>query len=136
MQSVTNTSAQWSKHSGPITWQSVPDFIQMALIAEGCTLLQPQRQQAQLPHLRFQYIPLSYQGNLYYLQKWSLHEWGVSPSQLIFPADGACPFAALTHGSLLSSRVKKAVANFYGHSPNHSPFHLPPRDTPAVISYR
>ncbi|MEA5466747.1 hypothetical protein [Leptothoe sp. PORK10 BA2] len=122
MESVNNTPIKWSKHPGAIAWKSVPDFIQTVLITEGCTLLKQPREQPQIPHIRFQYVPMTYQGNLYYLQKWSHHEWGVLPSQLIFPALGTCPFEALNNGSLLSSLVKKAVAKFYGHSLDNSPF--------------
>lgn len=119
------TSQQAPKQASPtacqpglMSWTTVPDFIQAALKTRGCTLLRHQRQRPQLKHIRFQYAPFAYQDNLYYLQKWSRDEWGVSPSQIIFPAEGACPFELLSNGSLLATVVKKAVAKFYGHFPD------------------
>ncbi|NEQ53664.1 MAG: hypothetical protein F6K11_26615 [Leptolyngbya sp. SIO3F4] len=126
MQKQSSHLVQWSSQPGPISWKTVPDFIQKVLTAEGCTLLKHYCQRPQLAHIRFQYLPLSYQGNLYYLQKWSCYEWGVSPSQLIFPAEGSCPFDVLSNGSLLSLVVKKAVSKFYGDSPDNSPLQPSP----------
>lgn len=100
---------------GLMLWTTVPDFIQTVLKTQGCTLLRHQCRRPQLKHIRFQYVPFAYQGDLYYLQRWSRDEWGVTPSQIIFPAEGSCPLALLSNGSLLATVVKKAVANFYGH---------------------
>ncbi|MEO0394627.1 MAG: hypothetical protein AAF243_01420 [Cyanobacteria bacterium P01_A01_bin.137] len=118
----TNKPTKWSNQPGSISWQTVPDFIQKTLSAQGCTLLKYHRERPQLAHIRFQYVSFAYQGDLYYLQRWSDHEWGVSPSQIIFPADGVCPLKTLSNGSLLSSLVKKSVARFFGHFPDNSPF--------------
>ncbi len=106
---------------GPISWKSVPDFIQNALIAQGCILLHHPCKQPQLKHIRFQYVPLFYKGHLYYLQRWSHDEWGVSPSEILFPEGAPCMVEVLDHGSLLSLLVKKAVAQSYGLLPNDSP---------------
>lgn len=122
MQTLTHQPAKWPNQPGLISWQTVPDFIRKTLSAQGCTLLKYNRQRPKLAHIRFQYAPLAYQDELYYLQQWSHHEWGVTPSQIIFPSEGACPLAVLNSGGLLSSVVKKAVANFYGHFPDNSPF--------------
>lgn len=103
---------------GLMPWTTVPDFIQTVLRTRGCTLLRHQYRRPQLKHIRFQYVPFSYQGDLYYLQRWSRDEWGVSPSQVIFPDEGACPLKLLSNGSLLTTVVKKAVAKFYGHFPD------------------
>lgn len=107
--------------TGLMPWTTVPDFIQTVLRTRGCTLLRHQCRRPHLKHIRFQYVPFAYQGDLYYLQKWSRDEWGVSPSQIIFPTEGACPFRLLNNGSLLSTVVKKAVAKFYGHFPDDFP---------------
>ncbi|MEM7794761.1 MAG: hypothetical protein AAF579_09945 [Cyanobacteria bacterium P01_C01_bin.118] len=121
-QPIRSQPIRWSNQPGPIAWDTVPGFIQKVLITEGCTLLKHCRERPLLPHIRFQYVPLAYQGELYYLQRWSHHEWGVSPSQLIFPAEGACSMGVLSNGSLLSQLVKKAVVRFYGDFPGNSPF--------------
>lgn len=119
---LNSQPTRWSNQPGPITWNAVPDFIQKALITEGCTLLKHRRERPILaPHIRFQYVPLAFQGELYYLQRWSHHEWGISPSKLIFPVEGACSMVVLSNGSLLSLLVKKAVASFYGDFPDNSP---------------
>ena len=112
---------RWSSQPGPMTWNTVPDFIQRTLTTEGCTLINQRHRHPLVSHIRFQYVPLAYQGELYYLQRWSHHEWGVSPSQIIFPTESPCSMAILSHGSLLSLAVKKAVANFYDDFPDHSP---------------
>ena len=121
MTALNNKSAKWSDQPGPISWKSVPDFIQHTLIDQDCSLLKHDREQPQLKHIRFQYTPLLYKDHLYYLQRWSDHEWGVSPSQIIFPTEGTCSFEVLSNGNLLSLLVKKAVTRFYGHFPDNSP---------------
>lgn len=121
MHALNSQPATGAKQPGPITWNTVPDFIQRALTTEGCTLLNHRRERPLAPHIRFQYAPLAYQGELYYLQRWSHHEWGVSPSQIIFPTEGPCSMTILNHSSLLSLLVKKAVANFYDDFPDNSP---------------
>lgn len=120
MQALNNKATGYSHQSGPISWKTVPEFIQNALSTQGCTLLKHHRDHPHHKHIRFQYVPLSYQGCLYYLQKWSRDEWGVSPCQIIFPAEGACSFEALNDSSLLSSVVQNAVARFYGNFPEGS----------------
>ena len=126
MQMLSSQPVQRSNQPGPITWKAVPDFIQKALTSQGCTLLKYHRERPKLAHIRFQYVPLAYQGNLYYLQRWSRHEWGVSPSQIIFPAEGPCSLGDLSHGNLLSLIVKRAVASFYGQFPDDSPLQPSP----------
>ncbi len=126
MQTLSSQSVKRSNQPGPITWKAVPDFIQKALITEGCTLLKYQRERPKLVHIRFQYVPFAYQGDLYYLQRWSAHEWGVSPSQIIFPTEGPCSLELLSNGNLLSLVVKGAVAKFYGHFPDNSPLQSSP----------
>ncbi|MBT9317663.1 hypothetical protein [Leptothoe spongobia] len=121
MQALNSQLAEWSSQPGPVSWEMVPDFIQKALTAEGCTLLKHRREHPLFAHIRFQYIPLAYQGDLYYLQRWSYHEWGVSPSQTIFSDEGSSSLNVLSNGSLLSLLVKKAVASFYGDLPDNSP---------------
>lgn len=126
MRSLNSQLPQRSNQTGPIAWNAVPDFIQKALTTEGCTLLKYQRERPKLVHIRFQYVPFAYQGDLYYLQRWSAHEWGVSPSQIIFPTEGPCSSEALNNGNLLSLVVKRAVAKFYGHFPDNSPLQPSP----------
>ncbi|MGD1855470.1 MAG: hypothetical protein ACFB2W_14595 [Leptolyngbyaceae cyanobacterium] len=123
----SHLDSPWAKRMpqpGLISWDAVPECIQKVLILEGCTLLKHRRERPLLAHIRFQYVPLAYQGDLYYLQRWSRHEWGVSPSQTIFPIEGGCPMVVLSRASLLSLQVKKAVAGFYGGSPDCSPLQL------------
>ncbi|ESA32369.1 hypothetical protein N836_27650 [Leptolyngbya sp. Heron Island J] len=126
MQTLSSQPVQRSNQPGPITWKAVPDFIQRALTTEGCTLLKYQRKRPKLAHIRFQYVPLEYQGDLYYLQRWSHHEWGVSPSQIIFPTEGPCSLENLSNGNLLSLVVKRAVASFYGQFQDNSPLQPSP----------
>ena len=126
MQTVDSQLSKWSSQPGPISWKTVPDFIQKTLTAEGCALLRHRYEHPLLAHIRFQYVPLAYQGDLYYLQRWSRHEWGVSPSQMIFPDEHTCPLEILNNGSLLSLLVKKAIACFYGDFPDNSPLQPSP----------
>lgn len=127
MQVLNSQLAKRSNQPDPIVWNTVPAFIKKALTTEGCILLKHRCDRPQLtPHIRFQYAPLAYQGQLYYLQRWSHHEWGVSPSQIIFPVENACSIAVLSNGSLLSLLVKKAVASFYGDFPDNSPLQPSP----------
>ncbi len=126
MQSLHSQPVKQSNQPGLSSWKTVPDFIQQTLTVQGCTLLKYHRDRPKLAHIRFQYMPFAYQGELYYLQRWSHHEWGVSPSQIIFPAEGACSLAVLSNGNMLSSLVKQAVAQFYGDFPDNSPFHPSP----------
>ena len=123
MQMLNSQPAKRSDQPGLSSWKTVPDFIQKTLTAQGCTLLKYHRERPKLAHIRFQYMPFAYQGDLYYLQRWSHHEWGVSPSQIIFPSEGPCPLELLNNGNMLSSLVKTAVAKFYGDFPDNSPLH-------------
>ena len=125
MNTLSNKSVRCSNQPGQMTWKAVPEFMQRVLITQGCTLLRHQQQRPQSKHIRFQYVPFSYQGDLYYLQRWSRDEWGVSPSQIIFPEGGSCSLAVLDNGSMLSLLVKNAIAKFYGHFPDNSPFQPP-----------
>lgn len=125
MDTLNNKPVRCSHQPGSISWKAVPDFIQKVLIDQGCILLNHRCERPQLTHIRFQYVPLSYQGVLYYLQRWSRDEWGVSPSPVIFPTEGPCSFNGLSNGSMLSLLVKQAVAKFYGHFPDNSPSEPP-----------
>ena len=125
MDKLSNKPVRCSNQPGQISWKAVPDFIQKVLTTQGCTLLRHHRERPHLKHIRFQYVPLAYQGELYYLQRWSRDEWGVSPSQIIFPNEGSCPANMLSNGSMLSMLVKNAIATFYGHFPDNSPSHPP-----------
>ncbi|MEO0489942.1 MAG: hypothetical protein AAFZ49_10355 [Cyanobacteria bacterium J06659_2] len=97
---------------GPMSWEWVPQFIQDTLRAAGCIFFTAVNEINRLPHIRFQYAPLVFQGSLYYLQRWSIHEWGVSPSQVLFPESGGCPLTVLSAGGFLTQRVKAAVRQF------------------------
>lgn len=121
-----NQATQYLNQPGPMPWGCVPDFIQTVLKDQGCTLLRHRRQWPQLKHIRFQFAPLAYEGDLYFLQRWSQHEWGVTPSQIIFPMEGPCLPKLLSNGSLLSEAVKRAVAIAYGDFPSDSPFQPSP----------
>ncbi len=123
---LDNQPVKWSAQPGPSTWKTVPDFIQKVLTAQGCTLLKYHLERPDLAHIRFQYLPFAYQSDLYYLQRWSRHEWGVSPSPIIFPSEGTCSMAALNNGNMLSSLVKHTVAKVYGDFPDNSPVHPSP----------
>ena len=64
MKTQTQQNTQLAEKPGPIPWQAVPEFIQNALIGQGCVLLEQYQQRPHLPHIRFQYAPLLYQENL------------------------------------------------------------------------
>ncbi len=94
----------------PLSWQLVPALVKTALTDKGCSLLHHWKRRPHHLYVRFQYAPLVYQGDLFYIQRWASAEWGVSPSQIIFPRNGwSCPEKALRHGSLLSQVVRKAI---------------------------
>ncbi|MGF1458125.1 MAG: hypothetical protein ACFBSG_03780 [Leptolyngbyaceae cyanobacterium] len=95
-------------------WDLVPDQLQLVLRQEGCLLLKHWVRKRHEAYIRFQYAPLTYQGALFYLQRWSATEWHVSPSQLIFPNDGwPCNEETLRHGSQLSILVRQAISLLY-----------------------
>ena len=94
----------------PMSWELAPELIKFDLRAKGCSLLHHWKRRPHHLYVRFQYAPLVYQGDLFYLQRWAPAEWGVSPSQIIFPRKGwPCTEKALRHGSLLSRVVRNAV---------------------------
>ncbi|MDA0674611.1 MAG: hypothetical protein O3C67_13025, partial [Cyanobacteria bacterium] len=83
----------------PMQWALVPDPIQTVLRDAGCLLLKHWSRRHHHAHVRFQYAPLVYQGDLFYLQRWATVEWNVAPSQLIFPHPGwPCTETTRTHG--------------------------------------
>ena len=94
----------------PLSWQLVPDLVKAALTDKGCSLLHHWKRRPHHLYVRFQYAPLVYQGDLFYLQRWAAAEWGVAPSQIVFPRQGwACSEKALRNGSLLSQAVRNAI---------------------------
>ena len=94
----------------PMSWELVPELIKATLKTKGCSLLHHWRRRPHHLYVRFQYAPLVYQGDLFYLQRWAPAEWGVSPSQVIFPRPGwPCTEKALRNGGLLSQMVRDAV---------------------------
>lgn len=98
----------------PMMWELVPDQIRAVLLHAGCLLLKHWTRRHHLSHVRFQYAPLVYEGDLFYLQRWAPVEWGVAPSQLIFPHEGwPCTEKTRTNGSLLSLKVRLAIASQY-----------------------
>jgi hypothetical protein len=95
-------------------WDLVLEPIKAALKAKGCLLLPHWERQSHRSYVRFQYAPLSYQGNLFYLQRWAPVEWAVVPSQLIFPRTGwHCSEQTRRHGSELSLLVRQVIAALY-----------------------
>ncbi len=95
-------------------WALVLEPIKAALTAQGCLLLPHWERQAHKAYVRFQYAPLTYQGNLFYLQRWAPVEWAVAPSQLIFPRSGwCCSEQTRRHGGELSLLVRQVIARLY-----------------------
>lgn len=95
----------------PLMWDLVPSQLKQALLGEGCLLISHWGRKQHYSHVRFQYAPLVYIGDLYYLQRWAPVEWNVSPSQVIFPYEGwPCSEKVLRHGSFLSVLVREAIA--------------------------
>ena len=127
MERLKSQPATGANQLGLIDWSAVPGCIQGALTTAGAVLLNHRRERPLAPHIRFQYVPFAYSGDVYYLQRWSDREWGVSPSQIIFPTEGACSTSLLNNGSLLSLLIKKAVADFYGDFPDNSLLQPSPR---------
>ncbi|NET37995.1 MAG: hypothetical protein F6K19_39360 [Cyanothece sp. SIO1E1] len=98
----------------PMSWALVPEIIKDALAAQGCSFLHHWQRKPHHLYVRFQYAPLVFQGHLFYLQRWAPAEWGVSPSQIVFPRSGwICTEETLSHGSLLSQVVRDAVIQMY-----------------------
>lgn len=101
----------------PMRWELVPNPIRTVLLDAGCMLLKHWTRRSHNAHVRFQYAPMIYEGDLYYLQRWSRVEWGVSPSQLIFPHEGwPCTEKTRRDGSHLSLLVRREIANLYADS--------------------
>ena len=95
-------------------WELVPEPIKSTLLDSGCLLLKHWTRRHHNSYVRFQYAPLVYEGDLFYLQRWAPVEWSVAPSQLIFPHDGwPCSENTRSHGSLLSLKVRQAIAELY-----------------------
>lgn len=94
----------------PMMWNLVPHDIRTTLLESGCLLLKHWTRRHHDAHIRFQYAPLVYQGDLYYLQRWAPVEWSVVPSQLIFPHEGwPCYETTRSNGNLLSLKVRWAI---------------------------
>jgi hypothetical protein len=98
----------------PLMWKLVPPAIRDVLLQEGCFLIKQWERKPHDVHVRFQYAPLVYQGDLFYLQRWAPVEWGVSPSPVIFPSEN-WPLAEMTlrKGAFLSQTVRQVVAEIY-----------------------
>jgi len=88
-------------------WELVPEPIKAVLRAEGCLFLEHWTRRHHGFHVRFQYAPLVYQGELFYLQRWAPVEWSLVPSQLIFPHEGwPCSEQTRRHGNRLFLQVR------------------------------
>ena len=110
--------------ASPMMWELVPQEIKTVLLQEGCLLLKHWMRRHHATYVRFQYAPLVYKGDLFYLQRWALVEWNVVPSQLIFPREGwPCSENTRRKGSLLSLQIRLAIANLYPENQrrNHFP---------------
>lgn len=95
----------------PMMWELVPTEVKTILLNAGSTLLKHWARRQHYAYVRFQYAPLVYKGELFYLQRWSATEWHVSPSQLIFPHEGwPCTEETRRHASNLSILVRRAIA--------------------------
>lgn len=95
-------------------WELVPDQIKEVLLRAGCLPLKHWTRRHHHSHVRFQYAPLVYQGDLFYLQRWAPIEWAVSPSQAIFPHEGwPCTEKTRRKGSFLSLQIRYAIAEQY-----------------------
>ena len=113
----------------PMMWELVPTQIKAVLQQEGCNLLRHWARRQHRSYIRFQYAPLVYQGDLFYLQRWSATEWHVSPSQLIFPNEGwPCSELTRQHGGHLSLLVRRTIAQLFPdpvlHVSDRAPNHL------------
>jgi len=98
----------------PMMWELVPDQIKNVLLDAGCLLLKHWTRRHHNSYVRFQYAPLVYAGELFYLQRWASVEWSVAPSQLIFPHEGwPCTETTRRNGSFLSVKVRCAIAKNY-----------------------
>lgn len=95
-------------------WELVPETIKSVLLASECTLLKHWTRKHHATYVRFQYAPLIYQGDLFYLQRWAPVEWSIVPSQLIFPREGwTCSENTRSNGNFLSILVRRAIAQLY-----------------------
>ncbi|NER81037.1 MAG: hypothetical protein F6K42_16010 [Leptolyngbya sp. SIO1D8] len=95
-------------------WDLVPEKIKAVLLESECLLLKHWKRRHHDSHIRFQYAPLVYKDDLFYLQRWASIEWSVVPSQLIFPHEGwPCSESTRSNGSLLSLKVRQAIAELY-----------------------
>lgn len=115
----------------PMMWELVPEEIKTVLLDAGCLLLKHWTRRYHAAYIRFQYAPLVYQGDLFYLQRWASVEWSVAPSQVIFPHEGwRCSERVLRHGNSLSLKVRSAIAKLY---PSHRLLHGAEK-APALMS--
>jgi len=98
----------------PMMWELVPTQIKSVLLNEGSTLLKHWTRRQHYSYVRFQYAPLVYKGDLFYLQRWSATEWHVSPSQLIFPHEGwPCTEQTRCNGGKWSFLVRRTIAELF-----------------------
>ena len=98
----------------PLMWNLIPIQVKTVLINEGCMLLKHWARRKHYSYVRFQYAPLVYVGDLFYLQRWSTTEWHVSPSQLIFPHEGwPCSEKTRRNGGHLSFLVRRTIAELF-----------------------
>ncbi|HEY9888899.1 MAG TPA: hypothetical protein V6D02_10895 [Candidatus Obscuribacterales bacterium] len=98
----------------PMMWELVPDPIKAVLTTQGCLLLKHWTRRQHHAYIRFQYAPLVYDGDLYYLQRWDAVDWSVAPSQVIFPHEGwPCPEKTRRNGSDLSLKIRQAIVRLY-----------------------
>ena len=98
----------------PMKWELVPDQIQEVLIRAGCLPIRHWSRRHHSSYVRFQYAPFVYEGDLFYLQRWAPVEWGVSPSQLIFPHESwPCTEKTRTNGNFLALKVRRTIAEHY-----------------------
>jgi hypothetical protein len=98
----------------PLMWKLVPSEISAILLREGCFLIKQWGRKPHHVHVRFQYAPLVFEGDLFYLQRWAPIEWSVSPSGVIFCREN-WPLTELTlrRGAYLSTLVRDVVARLY-----------------------
>jgi hypothetical protein len=100
-------------------WKLVPADIVETLLREKCFLIKQWERKPHALHVRFQYAPLVFEGELFYLQRWAPVEWGVSPSAVIFPNEKwPLTETTLQRGAYLSVLVRTVIARLYPNYPS------------------
>jgi hypothetical protein len=104
----------------PLMWKLVPSEIRLVLLQQGCFLIKQWDRKPHQVHVRFQYAPMVFDGELFYLQRWAPVEWSVSPSGVIFCREN-WPVTEITlrRGAYLANRVRQVVAQLYPASLEH-----------------